>query len=59
MDNTTLNYSTLTERINHLCYKIEYTSFISEATKNKLMVELKELIEQRKRLMETTKNKIL
>ena len=48
-----VDYSSLTVRINHICYKLEHHSFMSAENKQKLLKELKELVEQRNKLAET------
>lgn len=45
-----VDYSTLTERINFICHKLEHYSFLSAADREKLLLELRELIEQRNKL---------
>lgn len=48
-----VNYNTLTERINHICYKLEYYTFLSAEDRANLLKELNKLIDERNKLAET------
>ena len=48
-----LDNSDLTERINMICYKLEHYIFIPKDLRQKYIIELDELIKQRKKIMET------
>lgn len=50
-----VNSDTLTERINHICYKLEHYAFLSKSDKEKLLLELNHLIERRNNLQTTLK----
>jgi hypothetical protein len=47
-----VDYSTLTDRINFICYKLEHYTFMSAEDRDRLTKELNELINQRDKLAE-------
>jgi len=47
-----VDYDTLTERIQFICYKLEHYTFLSAEDRKKLLQELRSLVEQRNKLTE-------
>jgi hypothetical protein len=48
-----VDYSTFTDQINRICYKLEHYTFLSANDRSALKEELDELIKQRAKLAET------
>lgn len=48
-----ITYDGFTQRINLICYKLEHYSFLTKNDREKLELELKDLVRQRSLLLQT------
>ena len=57
ISNTMVDAESLTARIQAICYSLEHHTFLSAQDREKLLIELKQLVEQRRLVLEALKTK--